>query len=488
MLTLKIVLGVLGGAVALFLLLFLFAVIRTLFLKKKTASYEMSEDRARIDAYAEKLSKMIQMPTVSIRGVEQPELFREFHKLLESLFPNVFATCEKIEIDGNLMMKWSGSDPSLDPIILISHQDVVEANSGDWLYPPFSGTIADGRIYGRGAGDIKCGVMCFYQAVEELIAEGYTPKCDVYLGSSCTEEIGGDGAPKMVQWFRDRNIHLFMLSDEGGCIVEDPVGGVKGAFAAIGIFEKGYGDLKFTARSDGGHSSTPPKHTPIARLAAFENEVEKKPLFRSKFSPAVDGMFKNLAPYATNFMLKVVMNNLWLFKPILKYALGAISAEAAAMLRTTVCFTMQKGSDGYNVIPGEAFVTANLRYIPHENMETSNAKIAAVAKKYDISCEFVTGNDFSKSLDLSGEPYRMTVDCIRKIFPNVGIMPYVVTGGTDSRFFDPVCDNCVRFSPVLSTPDQMKGMHGINENIFAAVLPGGVDYYKELIRMQEERG
>ncbi len=485
---LQIVFYVLGGIVALLCLLLLFAVVRTLFLKKKTASYEMSDEKERIDAYAEKLSEMIKVPTVSVRGVEQPDLFREFHKVLESLFPRVFATCEKIEIDGNLMMRWRGSDASLDPIILISHQDVVEANSGDWTYPPFSGTIADGRVYGRGAGDIKCGIFCFYQAVEELIADGYTPKCDVYLGSSCTEEIGGDGAPKMVQWFQDHNIRLFMLSDEGGCIVEDPVGGVKGAFAAIGIFEKGYGDLKLTARSEGGHSSTPPKHTPIARLAAFENEVETKRVFKSKFSPAVDQMFKNLAPYADSFLLKVVMHNLWLFKPILKFALGAISGEAAAMLKTTVCFTMQKGSDGYNVIPGEAWVTANLRYIPHENKDVSNAKIEAIAKKHDIECEFVTGNDYTKPLDLGGEPYRMTVDCIHKVFPNVGIMPYVVTGGTDSRFFDPVCDNCVRFSPVLTTPEQMKGMHGVNENIYAAVLPKGVDYYKELIRMQEERG
>lgn len=482
MIALYIVLGIVG----LIILLLLIAILKGAFLKKKTAIYHMSEDKERIDLYASKLSTMVQKETVSIRGVDQADKFREFHVILQNLFPNVFSTCEKIDIDGNLLMKWKGKDSSLKPIILISHQDVVEA-TGKWTYPPFSGKIVDGRLYGRGSGDIKSGVMSFYQAAEELIVNGYIPNCDVYLGSSCTEEIGGDGAPKIVNWFKERGISLYMLSDEGGGIVENPVVGVKGAFAAVGIFEKGYGDLKFTARSKGGHSSTPPKNTPIARLASFEQEIESKKIFKVKFSKAVDKMFENVAPYCENFLLKTVMCNLWLFKPILRNVIGSISAEAAAMLQTTLCFTMQKGSDGANVIPQEAWVIANLRYIPHQGMKQSNDIVTKIAKKYNIESEFITGNDFSKSLDLKGEPYKMTENCIKKVFPDIGIMPYIVTGGTDSRFFDSVCDNCVRFSPMMIQQDQMKGMHGIDENITTAALPNAVDYYKELIKMQEQR-
>lgn len=185
-------------------------VLRTLLTKKKTAVYEPSTDTERIDEYAGKLSKMIQYETVSYRGAPDPEKFRGFHKVLEELFPNVFATLEKIDIDGNLMMKWKGTDSSLKPIILISHQDVVPAE-GEWTHEPYSGEISDGRIWGRGTSDIKNGVFSFYQAVEELIKDGYTPKCDVYLGSSCTEEIGGDGAPKMMNWLKEHNIRMFML-------------------------------------------------------------------------------------------------------------------------------------------------------------------------------------------------------------------------------------------------------------------------------------
>ena len=469
------------------LVLFLICVVRTKMLPSKTTYYEESRDSKRINEYAKKLQKMIQVETISYRDKPDPDKFRKLHKLMEKLYPNVFKTCKKIDIDGNLLVKWKGKNPKLDPIILISHLDVVPAE-GKWTYPPFSGKIVDGKIYGRGTGDIKCNVACFYQAVEELIKEGYKPECDVYLGSSCTEEIGGDGAPKIVEWFKKHNIKLFMLSDEGGAITQDPVVGVKGNFAAVGIFEKGYGDLKLTAKSSGGHSSTPPKDTPIVRLAKLETEIENHNPFKVEFSPAVEQMFEELAPYCQNFWLKLVMHNLWLLKPVVKKILPSLSREAAAMLQTTICFTMQKGSDGYNVIPQEAYVTANLRYIPHENKDAANKKIIDIASKFGLESEIIKSSESSTELDLNGPQYKQIVDVTKKVFPGIGIMPYVVTGGTDSRFYDPVCDSCVRFGPINLSPEQMASMHAIDENINIGTLPQAVDYYKEIIRLQEKRG
>ncbi|MDO4198916.1 MAG: M20/M25/M40 family metallo-hydrolase [Erysipelotrichaceae bacterium] len=471
---------------AIIAVILLICVIRTLMVKPEEAWYEGSTDEKRINEYVPKFQKMVQTETVSVRDHPDPEKFRKLHKVIEENFPNVFKNCEKYDIDGNLLVRFKGRNPELDPIILISHLDVVEA-TGDWTYPPFGAEIHDGKMYGRGTADVKVGVFSFYQAVEELIKEGYTPECDVYLGSSCTEEIGGDGAPKITQWFKDRNIKLFMLSDEGGAMVSDPIPGIKATVAAIGIFEKGYTDVKLTARSKGGHSSTPPKNTPIARLAKMITEIENHNPFKVQFSPAVEGTFESLAPYCNSFGLKLVMCNLWLFKPIVCKIAGKISPIIEAMLQTTIAFTMQKGSDGYNVIPQEAYVTANMRVIPHQNLDESLAVIKDIASRYDVEMELLTGHNASKPLDLNSEPYKMTCETIKKVFPHVGIMPYVVTGGTDSKFFDPVCDHCVRFSPVNYTADQNSKMHGIDENIDINVIPGAVDYYKELIRLQETR-
>lgn len=483
---LKIILTLLAIALVALLLCLLIAVIRTLMLPKKQISYKLSEDSGRIDTYADKLSRMVQVETISDRADPSIEKFLAFHKLLEELFPKVFAACEKVEIDGNLLLKWSGKS-SKDPILLMSHMDVVEA-TGEWKYPPFSGTIAEGKVWGRGSADTKCSLMAFLQAAEEMLTEGYVPACDIYLASSCTEEIGGSGAPKLAGWLKEHGVHLFMLCDEGGSIVQDPIGGVKGHFAAVGIFEKGYGDVKFIARSKGGHASAPGKNTPIPRLAKFIAAVEKKTPFKVAFTPAVTAMLQRLAPYASNFGLKLVMGNLWLFGPLLKKVMPMISAQAAAMLQTTIAFTMQSGSAGYNVLPQEASVCANMRYIPHQSTDESLEVITKLAKEYGLETEVIYHGYPSKSLDLNGEAFAITQQTIETCFPGVGVLPYVVTGGTDARFYDEVCDSCVRFSPVNYGPEQMAGMHGLNENIETGCLPGAVDYYKEIVRAQEKRG
>ena len=461
------------------------AVVHTLMIKPKTTEYSLSSDQDRVDEYARKLSLMVQKETISYRDDPTVEKFLEFHNLLETLFPTVFANCEKVVLDGNLLLKWKGKADK-EPILLMSHMDVVEAG-GEWKYPPFSGTVAEGKVWGRGAADTKCSLMAFLQAAEEMMLAGYEPACDVYLASSCTEEIGGSGAPKMASWLKDHGVHLFMLCDEGGSIVQDPIGGVPGHFAAVGIFEKGYGDVRFIARSTGGHASAPKRNTPIPKLAKFICRVEKKNPFRSEFSPAVNAMFTGLAPYANSFGLRMVLSNLWLFRPLLKKVMPMISAQAAAMLRTTIAFTMQQGSAGYNVLPQEASVCANLRFIPHQSTDESVALITELAKEYGLETEVIYKGYPSKSLDLEGDAFKQVAKTISEVFPGVGLMPYVVTGGTDARFYGEVCDSCVRFSPVNFGPEQMAGMHGLNENIEAGALPGAVDYYKSIIKAQEHR-
>ncbi|MBQ1899510.1 MAG: M20/M25/M40 family metallo-hydrolase, partial [Erysipelotrichaceae bacterium] len=205
------------------------------------------------------------------------------------------------------------------------------------------------------------------------------------------------------------------------------------------------------------------------------------------FTPAVEGMLKNLAPYCDSFLLKMVFANLWLFKPLLKKVMPAISPQAAAMLQTTMCFTMQKGSDAYNVIPQEAYVTANLRFIPFEGRKESIALIRQIAAKYDLEVEEVNCSDPTGSLDLNGPQFDMCKKAIEKVFPDVCVLPYVVTGGTDSRFWDRYVDACVRFEPVNVSNDQLSKMHAVDENLNIDTLPPAVDYYKEIIRLQESR-
>ena len=475
MIALYILLGLLG----LGLLLLLIALLRTLLSPAKQSHWKPAADPEREARYAETLSRMVRCETVSRKGEDQREKFLGFHRLLEELFPLVHGKLEKTEIDGNLLFYWKGKAHDR-PLVLMSHQDVVPAE-GEWKHEPFSGDIAEGKVWGRGSADTKCSVMGFFQAVEELLEQGFEPEQDVYLSSSCTEEFGGDGCPKLVEELSRRGVKPFLVCDEGGAIVQEPIGGVKGCYAMIGVLEKGRGALRLTARSGGGHASYPPKNSPIARLGKFIARVEKRDPMRVEFEPEVTAMFRTLAPYGP-FYLRLLFGNLWLFKPLLKKLLPKISPQAGALLKTTVAFTMQSGSDAPNVLPQQASLTLDLRYIPHQRLEESNRVIRELAARYDLETEVLMANDACEPVRIDSPAYALVEKVIGEVFPGLPTCPYVMTGGTDARFYQKICDACIRFSPVIYGPEQMKGMHGINENIDVCSLPGAVDYYKSLIR------
>ena len=476
----KYVLYVIFAVIAVLVLLLLVALVRTLFMPSKKSAYIPSPDKKREQEYAQKLSQMVQCDTVSVRETPFQEKFLDFHKKLEELFPLVHKNLEKTEIDGNLLFFWKGKSDK-KPVVLMSHQDVVPAE-GEWSHEPFSGEISDGKVWGRGSTDTKSSLMSFFQAVEELLADGFVPEQDIYLSSSCTEEFAGDGAPKLVDELQRRGVKPFLVCDEGGAIITEPIGGIKGNFAMIGIFEKGKADVKFTAKSPGGHTSAPPKNSPVARISAFVNSVETKSPFKKKLPPQVKAMFEALAPYA-GFPMKFLFGNLWLFTPLLKAVLPAVSAQAAAMLKTTIAFTMSNGSDAYNVLPQEATLGANMRFIPHQGMKESLEIIEKLAKKYDLTMEYFeeSASDFSNSVDINADAYKYVVKTIEKTFPGLPSSPYVMTGAADAHFYEKICDSCIRFAPVIYGPEQMKGMHGINENIETNCLPGAVDFYKNII-------
>ncbi len=463
-------------------LLVVVCLVRTLTVKPtaaKTASIPL-DDSPRAEAYGKGLSRMIRQETISSRYDPDRSKFYAFHSTLEELFPNIHARCEKHDFNGSLLFKWSGTGTSA-PIMLMSHQDVVEAG-GEWEHAPFSGDIDElGRVWGRGTVDTKASLFCLLTAVEELLAEGFVPACDVYFGGSCTEEWSGDGAPAMAQYLKDNGVKLALLLDEGGMILEEPIAGVKGLYGMVGVVEKGYGDIKFIARSQGGHASAPKKDTPLVRLGKFMVETEQHYPFRSELTPTVREMFRRLTPNMS-FGLRLVMANLWLFEGLLVKLLPSISSAAGAMIRTTLAFTTAKGSDGLNVLPQEAYVTGNMRFIHHQPNEESLAILSKLAAKYDIETEVIYQDNPCPIVPYDSDAFRLVEDVAAEIYPGVGICPYVMTGGTDAKYYSEVCDNCIRFAPLYIDAQQYGSIHGLNENIYQGALPKGVDFYKRIIQ------
>ena len=473
-------------AVSVILVMAAFAVIivmRAVLLKPTPAKHAgiNLDNGERAKEYGRRLSMMVQRETISSRFDPDRSKFLELHKLLEELFPNIHRECEKHVFDGSLLFKWRGKG-NHEPVLFMSHQDVVEA-TGVWEHEPFSGVIdKEGRIWGRGTVDTKASLFCILTAVEELIASGCKPQCDVYIASSCTEEWGGDGAPATVKYLKEQGVRLAYVLDEGGLIIEEPIAGVKGTYGMVGVLEKGCGDIKFIARSEGGHASAPTKNTPLVRLGRFMADVERHYPFRNEFNPTVIEMFRRLAPNMS-FGMKLIFANMWLFKPLLKRLLPTISPAAGAMLHTSIAFTMAKGADGPNVLPEEAYVTANMRFIPHQDADESVEIISKLAKKYELETEIIRKEAACPVVDYKSGPFKQLESVAAEVYPGVGISPYAMTGATDAKYYGEVSDCCLRFAPLYINGQQYASIHGLNENIYQGALPMGVDFYKKMIEL-----
>lgn len=429
----------------------------------------------------EKLGAMIRIPTVSKHEHEDLSQFYRFHQELEKLFPLIHEKLEKTVLNGTLLYRWKGTDQGKLPILFMGHQDVVPASDEGWSVPAYSGVTKDGCLYGRGTLDCKGTMYVQLQAVEELLDEGFIPPCDVYLEYSINEETGGDGAASAMRYLREKGIRFAFVMDEGGAVIDEAVPGMDKPYAVIGVTEKGYMDVKITAKGKGGHSSTPPRNTPAARLFAFAAEIERKRPFKKVLIPEVQEMFRQMAP-AFSFPLRFLLGNLWLTKPLVMAAMPMVSPFGEALMATTCCFTQMKGSDAANVIPKEPYLIANLRCSVHQNCEESLNVLKKYGKKYDLHFEVLQQRDASPVSDIHSAAYGFIEKTIKAHFPDAGVSPYLIMGGTDCRHFHALTDTALRFAPVRMTNEQNASCHAVDENVTIASLAEGVRFYKRLLK------
>lgn len=429
----------------------------------------------------EKLGAMVRIPTVSKHEHEDLSQFYRFHQELEKLFPLIHEKLEKTVLNGTLLYRWKGADQKKLPILFMGHQDVVPASDEGWSVPAYSGAVKDGCLYGRGTLDCKGTMYVQLQAVEELLGEGFVPPCDVYLEYSINEETGGDGAASAMRHLRDRGIRFAFVLDEGGAVIDEAVPGMDKPYAVIGVTEKGYMDVKITARGKGGHSSTPPRNTPAARLFAFANEIERKRPFKKVLIPEVQEMLRQMAP-AFSLPLRFLLGNLWLTKPLVAAAMPMVSPFGEALMATTCCFTQMKGSDAANVIPKEPYLIANLRCSVHQNCEESLNVLKKYGKKYDLDFEVLLQRDASPVSDIHSAAYGFVDKTIRAHFPDAGVAPYLIMGGTDCRHFHALTDTALRFAPVRMTNAQNASCHAVDENVTISALAEGVRFFKRLLK------
>ena len=433
----------------------------------------------KLERYIENFRKLIQVKTISHYTDENMTPFYEFHDVLKNVFPNIFSVCTVEDFDGSLLIRWKGTKNKM-PVLFMNHFDVVDVQKEGWSCDPFDATVKDGKLYGRGTLDTKGGLWATLQAADDLAKEGFQPEMDIYFESSCNEETTFVGARKISNELIKRGVRFSFVLDEGGMIKYEPISGVKGTFAMVGMGERGCADLLFTANGCGGHASSPEYDTPLVRLGKFMSEADRTNKFKREISPVIREMFKRFAS-SVEGPLKTIYSRPELFDTVLKEVMPKTSGTAKALLQTTIAFTMAEGSEGRNIIPTKASVIGNMRVSHHQGYKASLEAIEKIARKYDIETTVLDPAMDSKLADFNSPQYALIEKAVKYAHNGVESVPYIMTGCSDARFMDPLTDNCFHFVPFLIDERQLESIHGIDECVDVSTLIPAVEFYRYLM-------
>ena len=411
------------------------------------------------ESVAQRLGLAIQLKTFSSANLEEidPTPFRGLHNLMHTLYPMIDEKLDKeIFSEFSLLYTWKGSNPSLEPVCFLAHLDVVpadEAEDSGWKYPPFSGTVAEGYVWGRGAIDCKGVLIGQLEAVDNLLREGYQPLRTIYLAFGFDEETSGlHGAKQMAKALQDRGVKLSFVLDEGGAITTDQIKAVSQPVAAVGVSEKGFVTLRLHAKTASGHAAMPPKRTAIGALALALATLEANPFPQNL--GVVQFMLSHLGK-ALPLMQRMALANTWLFGGLVRKQMAAQPAMNA-LTRTTLAPTVINGGHTSNVLPAEADALINLRIMEGETREEVFQRVTNMVADDVISVLPSDAETLQESRSWNPSPvsevdspqFAILANLIMASYPSTLVMPILVAGGTDARYYAPFAAMLIAFLPL----------------------------------------
>jgi len=432
---------------------------------------------------AEHLAQAVRIQTVSHQDIadNDPAQWDALRAWLVTTYPHAHAVMTReIVGPGALVYTWPGSDPSLPPIVLMAHQDVVPVSpgtEGQWKHPPFDGVIADGAVWGRGSVDDKGSLVSIFEAADQLTAAGFKPRRTIIIVSGQDEETVGSGAKAAAAYLAAKGVKADWVLDEGMATITDfPM--ASGPIALIGIAEKGYATLQVTAPAKGGHSSAPPPETGVETLARAILAITHHP-FPLKFDGPGADMVRAVAPHAS-WPVRMAVANTWLFSPLLKLQIAA-TPSGAATLHTTIAPTMLKGSPKENVLPQDAAAWINYRVAPGDTVDEVMARAKDATHGLNVKLAWTTKADNPSPVSSTSSEGWKTIAALASEDGKVPVAPALVTAATDSHSLIPVSSNIYRYQALAASIRDMEMIHGTNEHMTLDNLTRMVGFYERLI-------
>ncbi|MEA1851051.1 M20/M25/M40 family metallo-hydrolase [Chryseobacterium sp. MHB01] len=471
-----------------------------------TSGWKMIKD----DSAIQRLSGGLKIPTVSSGelGDFNYSTFDTIKEYIKNSYPLIYQNAEFAEVNTyGLVFRLKGSNPSLDPILFLSHTDVVPPGdaevkdktenifrpddqplpevsevSEEWDFGPFSGAVANGRIYGRGSIDMKGMLFSLLESMNNVIKTKFIPQRDIYLAFGFDEEVGGQqGAVKIAEYFRNKNVQFDAVYDEGGLILEKgSVTGINSDIAVIGCAEKGFLSVKIKVKGLGGHSSMPPAESAIGKAAVIMQRLESGQM-KPEVTPIINQFFINVGG-SMSFISRMAIANQWLLKPVLLSQLTK-NNSTNALVRTTTALTMMKGSDAPNVLSPEVEFIVNFRLLPGNTVKDVKEHIANVTKGFDVEIEEIDSVKEASAVSSSNtRAFQMIEAAIKEIYPTAIATPYLTVGATDAYKYQVVSKNIYRFMPIKINNAEKQSIHSTNEYLSIENYMKMIHYFEFIMR------
>ncbi|MEU9162304.1 M20/M25/M40 family metallo-hydrolase [Streptomyces sp. NPDC048424] len=350
----------------------------------------------------------------------------------------------------------SGQEP---PLMLLGHADVVGARPDEWSRPPFSGEVADGRVWGRGALDMKGQIAASLLVVQLLAAHRVPLRRDLLLVVTADEEAGSRlGAHWLWENHRGLVEAEFAFNEGGGQRFPTPGGPVY----TVQVAEKGSARMRITARGRGGHASVPRSDAAVftlaealLRLRAFAPRSVLHPAARRMLGTLAD-LHPGTGAEAIGRLLKAptwaAANSLPIDPVLREFVITG--------LHNTATPTLLSAGQRQNVVPVEASVVLDGRLLPGQVPEDWVAEVRkAVGDGVEVS---LLHGRASHAVHDDPRLLRVLGDTVAAHEPGARVLPYINPAATDARAFPET--KVVGFFPSASDADVMRLIHAPDEH------------------------
>lgn len=423
--------------------------------------------------------RVVKIPTVAGRG-EMPRLTALIAaELREAGITNIVIkdhVGQPEDATQTLIARWPAANPSgAEPILLMAHMDVVEANRADWTHDPFEFREAEGYYWGRGTNDNKAGMVAIVLALQNLSRAGFAPSRDIIVLFTGDEETEQNGARLAATEWRDLIGAEYALNSDagGGSVYRDGR-----AEFVLQLAEKIYADYRFVTTNRGGHSSAPRLDNAIYALAGALKRLEEY-----RFAPMINDATRAYFEHTRDNDGGIAgeLAGAWL-EDIENRELGdIIEIMDPGSTRTRCVATELSGGHAPNALPQRAEATVNCRIFPGVTPETIRAELQAITGQ-DVTVE-LTGTPQAAE----ASPMRQdVVDAYRAAlatrFANASILPWMSAGATDAAYLRAEGIPVYGVGGLWGNIGEPYGAHGLDERVLIEGFHDQMRVWEELLR------